>query len=237
MNAADVTPPSSGARPGPLDDVLRVAGARMVERGGRRVAADFGSIVGEVAVCRHTVGLVDRSDRITFEALGDTDALDAMTKVLTGRRVGRGTAIHVADGWVCRLSPERLLVRCEARDAERCHASLVSAAGDGVQLRDASEEHAGVGLVGPHAEALLRGLGLPEGTPIARVAVHGVPALLLREDEHLFEVIEQRDQAREVWEALREAGRSHGVSCVGCDALAELHAVAPRRAERDAARG
>ena len=225
MQAADVPARTGSGHPGPLDDVLRVAGARMVSRAGRSVAADFGSIVGEVAVCRHTVGLVDRSDRMTFELRGEAHALDAATKALTGRRVGRGTAVHVDDGWVCRLSPELLLVRCEACDAERCRVTVTAAAGEGVALRDVCEQYAAVGLVGPHAEDLLRGMGLPEGTPIARVAVGGVPALLLRENDHLFEVIEESGRAREVWEALRDAGRAHGISCVGCDALAEVHAA------------
>ena len=219
---------ASAARPGPLEDVLRVAGARMVQRAGHRIAADFGSVGGEVAVCRHAVGLVDRCDRRSFVLRGEAAALDATTVVMAGRRVGRGSAVHLDEGWLCRLTPEELLVRCEAREAGRCRERLVAAAPGATAIGDASDEHAAVGLVGPHAEDLLRGLGLPEATPIARVAVHGVPAILLREDEHRFEVVMAPDRAREVWEALREAGRPLGISCVGCEALAEVQAATYR---------
>ena len=225
------------ARRSPLDDVLVAAGATMALRGRHRVAVDFGSVAGEEAVCRHGVGLVDRSDRVTYELRGDGEDLDTTTRALLGHEVPPGTAAHVADGWLCRVEAGRLLVRCEAHAAERCAASLRDATSDDVVVRDASDEHAGVGLVGPHAEEVLHALGLPERTGAARVGTAAVPAILLREDEHLFEVVEERGHAREVFDALREAGRRHGVSCVGCVAVERVHAAGtePLRSPRPAA--
>ena len=59
----------------PLDDELKRSGAHMTEREGWLVAADFGSLAGEIAVSRATAGLADVSSISKFEVQrpGDGD--------------------------------------------------------------------------------------------------------------------------------------------------------------------
>ena len=45
------------SQPGPLDDLLRGAGARMHHEHGATLPADFGSSAGELAVCMRAVGI------------------------------------------------------------------------------------------------------------------------------------------------------------------------------------
>jgi glycine cleavage system aminomethyltransferase T len=223
MHAPDATR-TKAARKGPLDELLRAAGARMVARHGRAVPADFGSPDGELAACRDAVGLVDRSDRATLEVRGEPDALDEVVRRLTGGPLDRGTALHVRREWWCRVSPEQLLIRCEPAhvDAARYAVCRETTHIPGAVVHDASDEWAAVGVVGPRAEGLLRDLGLAEGEPLREVRVEDVPAILLREEEHRFELIEAREDAPAVWNRLREAGRGHGVSFVGTEALEQL---------------
>jgi glycine cleavage system aminomethyltransferase T len=51
-------------QPGPIDDLLRGAGARMHLEHGAMLPADFGSSAGELAVCMRSVGigLLDESE-------------------------------------------------------------------------------------------------------------------------------------------------------------------------------
>ena len=55
---------ASSPQPGPLDDLLREAGARMHVQHGALLPADFGSSAGELAVCMRSVGigLMDESE-------------------------------------------------------------------------------------------------------------------------------------------------------------------------------
>lgn len=223
MHAPDATR-TRVARKGPLDELLRASGARMVARHGREVPADFGSPDGELAACREAVGLVDRSDRATLEVRGAPEALDEVVRRLTGRPLDRGSALHVGREWWCRVSPEQLLIRCEAAhvDAARYGICRETTHIPGAVVHDASDEWAAVGVVGPRAEDLLREIGLPEGEPLREVLVQDIRAILLREDEHRFELIEACADAPVVWNRLREAGREHGVSFVGSEALEQL---------------
>jgi glycine cleavage system aminomethyltransferase T len=58
----------------PLEAVLRAHGAVMAVRHGHCVAAHFGSVASETAVCLRSVGLVDafggETDRVTLRLIG-----------------------------------------------------------------------------------------------------------------------------------------------------------------------
>jgi glycine cleavage system aminomethyltransferase T len=200
----------------------------MVSRHGREVPADFGSPDTELAACRDAVGLVDRSDRATLEVRGEPEALDEVLHRRTGRPLAPGDALHVGREWWCRVAPEQLLVRCEAAHVDAARYALCKEITriPGAVVHDASDEWAAVGVVGPRAGGLLRAAGLPEGAAMREVRVEDVPAILLREAESRFELIEAWADAPVVWNRLREAGREHGVSYVGSQALEQLAAPA-----------
>ena len=65
-----------------VPETCRAAGARLTERDGHTIVANYGSVPGEIAVCMKSVGLADRSDFGTFELRGDRALLD---RALTAR--------------------------------------------------------------------------------------------------------------------------------------------------------
>ena len=127
---------------GPLESVLYRDGATMVERHGRRVAANFGARAGEEAACLKAVGIADRSDRTTLEVRGDVDAA-LLALAAIGERA-----------WSSYAGSERAVVRCEYEDTAACLAALGTAT-------DVTRSYAAIAVVGPNAEALLDAADLP----------------------------------------------------------------------------
>ena len=99
---------------GPLDDLVREAGATMIVRDGRWVAAHYGSRAGEVAACQRAVGIADRFDRATLEIGGDPAAVDRVVEAVTHRPASHTDAVRAGHAWWCRITPERVVLRCEA---------------------------------------------------------------------------------------------------------------------------
>ncbi|HEY2636377.1 MAG TPA: hypothetical protein VGI54_03230, partial [Solirubrobacteraceae bacterium] len=130
--------------PSPLDPALRECGATMTDRGGRAVAAHFGSATTEAAVCLSAVGMADRCDRTTLEVSGAPEVVDQALDVLA------------ADGdraWSARVGAGRALVRCERGHARATRRALERS---GVALvLDLEGELAAIGLLGPNAAAML----------------------------------------------------------------------------------
>ena len=82
MATVSVFAPSEGAA-GPLDAVLRLAGAVFSSRNGHPVAIHYGSAAGELSVCVSAVGLVDRSDlcKLEIETPGDRASTELSSRV------------------------------------------------------------------------------------------------------------------------------------------------------------
>jgi len=221
---------------GPLDDLLRQAGAKMVERHGHWVAAHFGSPASELAVCRQTVGLVDRSDCAVMELRGAPRAVDTIAGALAGRDLPEGAAVRAGGAWWCRVTAERVIVQCDPGHEVAVRAALARATARtaGASAIDLSEDYAAIGLVGPGAPALLRELGLPPTELLANGMVGGVPAMVLHDDAWRFEVIVARAYARRIWKRLCLAGHRLGAACVGAEALELLWAGEHLGAERSA---
>lgn len=203
----------------PLDEVLRQAGATMVDRAGMTMAAHFGSPTSEAAVCRHTVGLADRSDRTTFTLRG-ADA-DSAVEVVTGRTVPARTALRSANAWWFRVEPDYVLVRCDPAHAPTCRQSLTEATAGlvAIAVADVTSRYAGIGVLGPRASSLLRDAGLGAGTPVALRKVDGVSAVVLREGKDSFEVLVAPADAPAMWKRLSRAGARHHYAYVGAAAL------------------
>ena len=127
----------------PLETVARNHGAVMASRHGRRVPAHFGSTAAEEAVCRHGVGMADRSDRETFELRGTPEAIERALAALER-------------GWASFITPDRAIVRCEPGDAPT---GL-----EDVTAHERTASYAAIGLIGPRAAELLNEVDLsPSG--------------------------------------------------------------------------
>src|ERR1700742_5023134 len=147
---------------GPLDDLVRAAGATMVVRDGRWGAAHYGSPAGEIAACQRAPRIADRFDRATFEISGDPSAVDRVVEAVTHRPASRTDAVRAGHAGWCRIAPERVVLRWEAPHAASCR-TAVAAAVDGsgdVAWQDLSESHTGIEVIGRRASRLLQETGI-----------------------------------------------------------------------------
>ncbi len=219
----------------PLRERARQAGARFAIRDGWEVASSYGAVAAEVAACRSTAGIADRSHVGKLELDAPAAELRACIARQAGGALEPGSARADGSRWWCPLGDQRALVVVEhgpldilAGTLER---DLGSAAGT---VADVSSEYAAIAIAGPRAQGLLARvteIGLARGTlseggfrvgPVARV-----PAMLLRERDDRFLLLCGSADAEYLWLALSDAGRPLGVVHVGVEALERLAAVRP----------
>lgn len=223
---------------GCLEELLSKAGAVFVPRHGTLVAAHFGSVAAELAVCRHGVGVTDRSDLRTLELRGTPAAIAQVSERVTGLRPITGTAHLSAGAWWAAVSDHRILIVAEPAAAADLAVVVATAAhmAAGASLIDLADDYAAIGLVGPRAALLARDTRLlPRELPAPPVpgtiatatdTFDGLrPALLLSEDAERLLVLVPAAHGAGAWTQLMAAGRMHGASCVGRDALDRLRAV------------
>lgn len=225
----------------PLDALLRRAGANMVDDHGAVVATHFGSVPGELAVCQRAVGIADRSELVHLELRGGEVAVRRLVERLTGFAPMPDVARRTEHGWWCPVTPHRMLVLCEPVVAESLAGDVGYARPSAARAAwmDVSTDYEAIAVVGPGAEPLLRAVGPaddPEALPVAgfrATQVAGFPAFLLREGSLQFLAVVANAHAVHTWHALQEAGRGHGLGCVGRDAL-ERFALSARMLDRQA---
>lgn len=230
-------------RPNPLDTLLRRAGATMAEKNGAAVAADFGSVAGELAVCEQAVGIADRADLAQVELHGSATLVTEALVALAGRQAAPGFAAHGLDAWWCRLDSHRVLGVCEPGHDEDALAALerVAAATPGVAWSDVSGDHVALGVIGPRAEALLTEAGpidaddMPATGAFSDLTLSGGPGLLLREAPALFLVLVPAAHGIRAWHALHEAGEPLGGGAVGVEAFDRYAAGLRTRAQQPVA--
>jgi len=210
----------------PLDGVLKRAGAHMAERQGWLVAADFGSLASELAVCRSAAGLADVSSIAKFEVRGGEHALAALHP--SCRPLSAQRAVRAGEAWWCPVSDDLLLVLAAPNAALRVRAGLEDAiAGDPLEVVDVTSERVAVCLMGPAARQVLIRAGaraMQEGA-IRAESIAGVPTLVLHEDERRWLLVAPAEDAAELWAALSDAGAPLGLAHVGADALQHLLAA------------
>lgn len=205
-----MTEPAGPGQHSPLVDVLRLHGATMTTRHGRRVAAHFGSAATEVAVCTGALGILgiaDRFDRTTLRLWGDTP--DVRSALAALERLPHRT-------WSSPLGARAALVRCEHIDTNVCLDAL-RLFEDAVAV-DASDEYAAIEVVGPRALELLNA---------SEIGVRNDPSVVMRESGTAFEVLVAPERAPEMWRRLLDLGHPLGITCVGLEALE--HVAAARR--------
>jgi glycine cleavage system aminomethyltransferase T len=228
----------------PLDDVLLRAGATMTRRDGWRVAAHFGSPAGELAVCAHSVGLVDRSELGKLELRGYPEAIDQIVCYLADGQLEPNEVMHARGvGW-CLASPDRLFALCEPAGffalSEQLHDAVRRA--PGALLTDETEELAALALLGPAAASVVAALGAWDLETVAlprpsfsALTLEGLPAFLLEESSARSLFLVEREYAEELWTLLERVGRRFGLSCVGAEA-ADRFAMIERQLERQGSR-
>jgi len=177
----------------------------MTARHGRRVAAHFGSVATETAVCTGTLGIADRFDRTTLTLWGEP--MDVSLALAALDRLRQRT-------WSSPLSARGAIVRCERADMDVC-LDVLRLFEDAVAV-DVSDQYAAISVVGPRAQALLDACGFD---------AHNAPPIVLREAEDAFEVLVSPERGPELWEQLLAVGGPLGVACVGLEALEHLAAA------------
>jgi glycine cleavage system aminomethyltransferase T len=212
-----------------LEETLGSAGAAFVVRGSRRVAAHFGSVPGEMAVCRHGVGLSDRSDAGKLELRGSPAAVSQLLERVIGQRLLPGWAVEAFGAWWCPVTRHRVLVVGDPRAVADLEVVLGAAAGvPGASTIDLSEDYAAINVIGPRAQTLVHEAGLLDGVlPVGGFAPRAStlrPSLLVREDVDRYLLLVPDAHGRAAWRHLMAAGRVHGATCVGREALDRLRA-------------
>ncbi|MFN8534220.1 MAG: aminomethyltransferase family protein [Dehalococcoidia bacterium] len=208
----------------PLHDLHRAAGARIIERFGWEIPADFGDSAQETAVVRHDAGLTDRSDRgkILVSGPDRTAFLQALvTNDVTTIAAGHGLQAlglnHkgqiVADFLILPWRGRLVLVvepgeRAFSFAWLRRHKLRAK-----VELIDETESLGLLSLAGPKAPTVLAGL-LGQRFELGRDEVidrefAGMP-LLIAGSRDLgvtgFDLFLPREKLGEAWQALIDSG-------------------------------
>lgn len=203
----------------------------LAERDGHTVAAHYGSIPGEIAVCLKSVGLADRSDLGTLELRAETSLLDrALSARLGDPPVAPGSARRLRDVWYVRLDARRTLL-------VGAHAALASGPRIGkgsdstnLSCQDIGAKVAIISVIGPRAARLMAAAGLPDALAIGAIGKAAGDAsviAILRESQRRILVLVQANAVDAMWTRLLAAGEPLGAAFVGCDALALLGASTP----------
>lgn len=203
-----------------------------MQRCGTTVANDFGSVAGEVAICRQTVGIVDRSDLVKHELHGAPDRLADAVEQLVGAPPVPQTAQHAGMVWACPFETDRVMLLADPCDSAALHAE-VARLPEGVHGHDISSELAALAVVGPHAESLLARAGLETDGPLTQdefraARIDAAPCHVLCETPEAFLLLVHAPLADDTWHALHDAGSDLRVGSVGHEAYVRV--VASQRA-------
>ena len=211
---------------------LAPPGAMVIAHDGRAVTAHYGSVATEVAVCRKSVGLAVRTELRILEVAGREPWLERLlARALGGAAPEVGSAGVAAGTWCARVDHDRALVIGASGAVERWRRVAREAVigGSPITATELTDQWAPLSLIGPKAPKLLEMAGLPGDLPpraLQHGAVEGADALLLRAAADHWLLLLDGACAPEACDALLEAGRSVGLSLVGCDAVSRLAAAA-----------
>jgi aminomethyltransferase len=222
----------------PLHDWHQSHGARLVEFGGWSMPLSYGSIIDEHNAVRNRVGLFDISHmgRLTFDGPGVLGWLERVTTnhvaALADCQIQYSLLANeqggVIDDVLVYRQPFAYLVVCNAANRAAVTAQLErSRQGAEGNFRDRTQGTAMVAIQGPRALETLQPVF---NQPLASLRYYHVTMgrLLERHDavisrtgytgEDGFELITGAPAAGEVWSALLEAGKPHGIAPCGLGA-------------------
>jgi tRNA-modifying protein YgfZ len=211
---------------------LAPPGAKVIDRDGRSVTAHYGSVATEVAVCRKSVGLAVRAELRILEVRGREPWLERLlARTLGGRVPEPGSAVVAAGTWCCRVDDRRALIVGALGAVERWRRIAREAVigGSPISAAEVTDDWAAISLIGPKAAKLLAMAGLPAGMAVGDLGsgiVEGASATLVRVSADHWIALLEAGHAPEACHALLEAGRSVGLTLVGCEAVGRLAAAA-----------
>lgn len=221
----------------PLYAAHRRAGAKMVEFAGWEMPVQYRGVIEEHLAVRSKAGLFDVSHMGEIEVRG-AGALDFCQRV-TANDVGRLQPFQaqysfllnkqggvVDDVIIYRVKPEAYFICVNASNLDKDFAWLANYAGADVEVDNQSAMYAQLALQGPAAEAILQPMTLQplkaiESFQFQFADVAAVRCLVARTGytgEPGFELYCHGDAAERLWDALMEAGQSHGLIAAGLGA-------------------
>ena len=222
----------------PLHDRHVALGAKLIEFGGWLMPLQYAGILEEHRAVRERAGLFDLSHMGELFIEGsDAGSALAYALVTNPPAMTEGRAHYsmicepdggiIDDLIVYRLGPERFLVVANASNAPVVSDALAERLTDfKAVLDDRSLAMALVAIQGPRAVDILTpvtdiDLAALRYYAIAEGSVAGIPSLVARTGytgEDGFEVFVENARAHELWDALSEAGKGHGLVPVGLGA-------------------
>jgi heterotetrameric sarcosine oxidase gamma subunit len=216
----------------PLDQWHKERGARFTECDGWRLPAAYSSLEEELACARSRVGLVDVSAFAKIRLSGS--AIPALTRRFSadGPAVTPGSvfAMNLEESPLgCMLADDQLLVLGGTTDAAHLQDGLARLAGDfPVERHEVTSALAGIHVIGPNSEDLLRRLtafdlahsAFPAGS-CAETNCAGIHGTVVRDpgwSVSAARVYVAWDLGEYLWQRLFDAGRHFGVMPVGIEA-------------------
>lgn len=201
------------------------------ERDGHTVTASYGSPPGEIAACKKSVGLADRSDIGTIEMRAATSVLDRLLSARLGDPpVPPGAARRVGRVWYLRLEARRaLLIGTHAALAAE---PAVGKSADRAELsrKDIRTNVCIISIIGPRAGRLMGAAEMPNDLAIGAIGrdpLNDSVIAILRESQRRILVLVRIPAIDAVWSRLLAAGEPLGAAFVGCDSLTLLDASSP----------
>ena len=221
----------------PLHAVHRESGAKMVPFGGWDMPVEYAGLIAEHMAVRQAAGLFDVSHMGEFEIEG-RGALAFLQRVTSNNaaKLRDGQAQYSAltlpsgapvdDVILYKRAEGRYLMVVNAGNLQKDWKWLESQGGQGMVLRDRSDEFALLALQGPRAQEILQGLTAIDLTAVAfyhfaEGAVAEASALVARTGytgEDGFEIFVAPDRAVALWHRLIETGRAQGLVPAGLGA-------------------
>ena len=224
-----VDTPSRQTLDSPVPATCLAAGARLGERDGHTVVANYGSTPAEIAVCMKSVGLADRADLGVLELRAETSRLDrALASRLGDPPVAPGAARRLREVWYLRLDARRTLL--VGSHAALASGPMIGKASDRADLsvKDIGSSLALISVIGPRAGRLMAAAELPDDLPIGAVGRDprdpSVVAIL-RESQRRLLVVAKATAIDALWTRLLAAGEPLGAAFVGYEALTLLGAA------------
>ena len=249
MNSPSATPPTAVpplART-PLYHWHERNGARLGEWDGWQVAEVYTEVDKEVAAAKRTVAIADISAFAKISLLGPSQVAGTLrvpeprhTECASygGGGIDQGSAtqpLGVAASpadpslLTCQLKEDQLLLMALTTNRAGLE-KLLATVSPGVIQHDVTSAYAGLWLIGPEADAVLRRLthhniaALAAGS-CAETGLAGVPAILIRPPKlsiPSMQVLFAWDVAEFVWEAVVETGRKWDIALLGMEGLEEI---------------
>ena len=220
-----------------LFDLHQKLGARMTVFGGFEMPVSYGGIIEEHLAVRNSAGIFDLSHMGEFELSGP-HAIETLERAFTNsaERLKDGQAQYtimcaedggtIDDLIVYRLGPERYMLCVNASNIDADRDWIVELNGGRAKFEDVSDATSLIALQGPVAVAILATLADFPISDIPRFAVAeglvaGIKCLAARTGytgEDGFELFVRNAGARELFEAILDAGAAANIKPVGLGA-------------------